>query len=1206
MPLVVHRSQRVEVLVDHLADAIGRVAPADPFAAVPIVVGSRGMQRWLRHALAARLGGVAGLEFLFPASAFAQASRWVLTDAATRGEAPRWSERGRQLEAWTRPRLTHRVLAAFAALGDADELAEVRRYLDGAHERARPVRRDEPSGAGALRAVDARTFRFADQVAAAVVQLLHDRPDDVARWLERPETVEPEHRWLASLLAALGADARADSPLVHFQSTRRASPAGTARGSTAPALFVFGLSTLRPGDKLRFAALAPHLTLHVLSLAPSSEWWDDIRGARHQNRQLVRARPGEPLQAVLAAIADDNLMLAANGGPSGDLQRWLEELGYEEPGAPVVAEPAAIANERTTLLARVQQWIDRAEQNPKPSEAPWRAEADCPSLEVHGCHGPLRQCEALRDALLRRFAADPTLEPRDVLVMTPKLDVFAPLLSAVLTRASATDVDGQEGQSEGAPALPVHVADLGLRATNPFAEALMLALGAADQRVTQSLWLELLACAPVRARFDIADDEVADLREMIETAGIRWGIDAADRAAHDQPALDQNTLRFGLERLALGVLMPDAGGLFSIAPSDGLGPAVPFELGTRERAERFGRFAALAEAVVAARAALVTPATAAEWRTRLAATLDRLTAPAEANDPRARSLRWALDQSLDELLPSDAGDEPSAPPRLLDRAAVAAMLEGAFDQPIAGDRPPSAAITVCALEPMRSVPFRVIAIVGLDESEFPRGGSTASWNPFRKAREGEYDARAVDRHLFLEALLCARDSLLLFGTAFSERRGEPRALATPVAELCELIAAGTGRALAEVVHLHPLQPWSERAFADASLRPLRPFDAAWAAGARARREPHRIEGAAATRADVVWPADLADPSALPGGAIEASALAATLAEPQRELLERRLGLPARSQREEGSDRETLDVDRLAARGLRADAIGALVTDDEALAAFGALDARERLAARLAAIGALPIGAKGARTLETTDHDARAVLARAQAIGGEAIASRTVVHRLADGRAIRAQLAELRAQVDGRIDAVHLTASRAASSRFVLAAWIAALVASAAGAPLETVHVITADPKECFAFAPPADASVAAQALETLVEIARAARSGPLMLFPKLSWAVAERARKKPDEPPRRWIEGARAAWEGTPNGLPGDQDDDWVKPLYGDRSIDDLADEAATIAELARRVFEPLLIAIDLAAANAKQAAKAEKEARTAPKGAATRKRGTR
>ena len=66
-------------------------------------------------------------------------------------------------------------------------------------------------------------------------------------------------------------------------------------------------------------------------------------------------------------------------------------------------------------------------------------------------------------------------------------------------------------------------------------------------------------------------------------------------------------------------------------------------------------------------------------------------------------------------------------------------------------------LTVCTMVPMRSVPHRVVCLVGLDDGVFPRAGAVDGDDVLaRRPMTGERDVRSEDRQLFLDAILAAR------------------------------------------------------------------------------------------------------------------------------------------------------------------------------------------------------------------------------------------------------------------------------------------------------------------------------------------------------------------------------------------------------------------------------------------------------------------
>ncbi|MBM4359855.1 MAG: exodeoxyribonuclease V subunit gamma [Deltaproteobacteria bacterium] len=1178
MPLHVHRHPRVEALVDALHEALVAERPADPFAPIPVLVGSRGMGRWLRQELATRSRSAALLDFLFPRNAFERTTAWLLEKGTEHApEAAYWKVEAAE-DAWTGPRFVARVLVALRRHLEEPAFARVRGYIDAGAVSKGGVDRGTDA---APSAVGRREAAFGSEAAATLERLHYDRPDRVLAWLREPSNASDEHQWLAELLVDLEREAPfvGASPATHLDTLRRATVAPRKRP-----LHVFGLSTLRPGDRLRIEALARHLDVHLHALIPSRHYWGDIRDHAERKRAvrylLRRERVTGEERAELDALFAENALLSSNGRPSRDLQEWLEadvrdyqdaavfddavldDAGFDDAVSDDAGSEDSVRPD--TLLAQLQRWLDGAEPNPtapatnadgdRASAPPlWHAPKGCPSLELHACHGALRQCEALRDELLRRFAADETLEPRHVLVMTPDVATYAPLVAAVFGRTSlTTNLDTAAAPTE-IPAIPVHVADLGLRATNPVAEALLGVLALTDARVEATALVGLLGLWPVRARFGIDETDLPEVRELVVGSGLRWAWDADDRGEHAQPELEQNTVAFALERLALGVLLPDEDPLDHLPASGGRGAAVPFDVATRDRTVLFGELAAFCLAVREQRDELCRPDTAANWRTRLAKALDALT---HVDDDTAW-LRAQVDEALDERLPKTFADELT-----LDRGALVALLADAFELPSKGDRPVTGAVTVCAMEPMRSVPFRVIAMLGLDDGAFPRSTREPAWSPFAKPEKGEHDRRVLDRHLFLESILCARDALLLFGTGFDAKRGTPTPMAIVTSELAELLTAGVGltpeaaEAIDWPVRRHPLQPWSTRAFVPPRhARDGLPFDPTAYAARRALDATTRDTpaaqraGLAATKPDAVWPKESAPPRRL-----DAATLAAALENAPRELLKKRLALDLERRRDEVPDREPTALDYLELSKLRRKLLFELACEE----GHDASPRVERLKRRLAAEGRLPLHAGAEARLAETEKEAAAAIARAATFGrtlAKPLDAGVTVH----GLTVAVHCSDVRL-ADGADPAtnrvlVWVTPSSTPNTRSQLQAWITLLVARAAGETIQGARLAGYTKTAEFDGPTVATPEQARSELERLVGLYLDARKAALPLFPKLSRAVAEHAAKDPDASPDELLDACAAKWDGDFNG-PGDKDDPWVAAVYPDVTLEELpADE---------------------------------------------------
>lgn len=1149
MTLFVHRSQRVEDLARSLAKVVREGFPANPFASLPIVVGSRGMERWLRVVLARELGAVMGLAFPFPRPAFDGASRVLLEGAP-------WAEIGarsplREADPWDDAALGFRVVTALRALAADLDLDHVRRYLKSGESQG---------------AVSARELTFALELADIINRLMHHRAQDAVDWQERPEEAPEAHRWIAKVLAHLAAKDPGRSPAHRHLALREAvllSPSMPGRGSDADSglsastlgsavgealrgrpeqddsgtfgsLCIFGLSTLGVGDRERIELLARVFDIHLFVLAPSSAWWADFR-----TRASLRRRTGWVRDAESEAeVTRQNALLTGLGEPSRWIQAWLEAAEYLD-GSDGQRESDApgSASAGPGLLRGLQAWVDEAGEMPEPGRSILAVDQ---TVAFHSAHGALRQCEVLRDELLAAFEDDETLEPSDVLIMTPDVETYAPLVAAVFSRRGTDKAK--------VPSIPVSIADLGLRATNPVAEVLLAVLTLARERVTASALLGFLGLPPVRERFELGDEDLADLRELIASSGLRWAWDAEDRARHGQPGLAQNTVRFAIERLAMGVLMPEP------EPLEVVHGVVPLPVHSRDRVARFGKLAAICRALEGTSASLSEPATTKGWRARLLAVIERF-APV---GPK----RVAVLERLEAVLPdqSDALE--------FEREAVQRVVEGAFEDRRSGDRPVTGAVTVCALEPMRSVPFKVIVLLGMDDGVFPRSSKTRSWDPFAERRAGELDRRAIDRHLVLEALLSARAKLLVLWTGFEPKRGQAQPACVVVEELLDVVARLTGKTRDALVTNHPLQPWSARCFVEAR----RSFDAIMADGASALVGARKAAGLWEEEGEAVVLGE-----ELPGE-IGAEALARALAEPQRHLLKDRLGLELDPREVEVLDREPIELHALDQWRVRDPIVRRLVESESAMD-DEAMQAVERSSVeRLAGEGLLPLAHAGRRVVKDTVREAGELRKLWLTAPGVREPGRLVaVEVQVDDRVVTVTGRAPRWLRDG--DAVWLewTLGSKLGAKHKLIAWVELLVAKlvcpeVAGARIVAWRAETDpdNPVEAVRLDAPGEEGCRKH-LSGLLEVWREVRKRRVALFPKLSVELG-----KDKWEPHELIKKGKSHWNK-------DQEDLWVTALWGELEFDDLlAKHRPELEELAKKLWGPVHAAVQKEGTKAK------------------------
>jgi exodeoxyribonuclease V gamma subunit len=628
------------------------------------------------------------------------------------------------------------------------------------------------------------------------------------------------------------------------------------------------------------------------------------------------------------------------------------------------------------------------------------------SVRVHSCHGRARQVEVLREAILHRLADDPSLEPRDVIVMCPDIETFAPLIQATFGEAP----DGDR------IALPVRLADRSLRQTNPVLGVLGRLLELPESRLAASEVLDLADRPPVRRRFGFDDDELAQLREWVVAAGIHWGLDAAQREEFKLGGVGAGTWQFGLRRLLLGVTMSEAGNrtFERVLPLDDL-PSGRIALAGRaaEFVARLGR----------ALQGLHGPHSLEGWAQALTSAIDTLTAVDDADAWQRRELDWILaDATADSALAEHTAQ--LALPEI--RALLAERLAG---------RPTRAnfrtgQLTICTLMPMRSVPHRVVCLLGLDDGVFPRQAPHDGDNVLlADPRPGDRDPRREDRQLLLDALMAAGDALIITYTGNDERTNAPRPPAVPVGELLDAIdgtahAADGAPASEQVRVVHPLQPFDTRNFAAGALVGDAPWSYDRLALAAARAATAERAPAAPFLDRELPPVQETD------AAITLSDLIAFVEHPARAFLRHRLGVSLSVFDDELADGLPIELD-----GLDSWAVGQRLLET----VLDGVPLREAALAELAR-GSLPPGELGRPALQGIWHQVELLAASASAhVSLAAAQPRSVETNLVLGDGAR-----LTGTVSGVRDHVALSVGYGRlGARHRLAAWVRLLALSAA-------------------------------------------------------------------------------------------------------------------------------------------------------------------
>ncbi len=1085
----IHRSNRLERSVDALCSLLEQPL-SDPMSKEWILVQGRGMALWLNMRLSERFGVWANVDYIYPR----QLVQRVL--CAALGQEP--TELA--LEGYRREQLTWVTLKKLRGLLGQPGFEDLARYL-------------------ARDAQGVRAFELAEQIAKTFDEYLTYRPEWLRNWEGRSQDresrdqldlfanapVSKAERWQRVLWRALSEELGplhvANLELDFHKALKRKK-----RIDTLPErVSVFGLTNLPPLYVRILGSLARQAEVRLFLLSPSQQYFADVR-RRAQSGPTLFGPSGSPILEACGALgAEFATIVDAAPSAVGVLNEEHEDYVRAD----------------STLLGRLQNSI--LDHSTPSSEERVALDSSDTSIALHACHGPIREVEVLHDQVLALL--DEGLAPNDILVMMPDVDEYAPLIEAVFER-----------DSDDARRVPFRISDRRAQGDNTVLEAFFRVLMLAERRASASEVLDLLALEPVHTCFGISAADLPTLTRWVVDTGIRWGIDEGHKARSGVPDQEQNSWRFGLDRLLLGYAVNTEG-------RQTIAGILPYDEVEGSIGELLGRFVHFTHKLFGFCKRLAVEQTAAEWQTTLSELLTSLMAPSAEE-------AWQRQQVLDA---SSSLTESAAKTNFEEKLSLRVVrrwLEGHVDDSRQARGFLAGGVTFCAMVPMRSIPFRVVYLLGMNDGTFPRSSHRPDFNLLddssRPRAPGDPDRRTDDRYLFLEALLSARERLLISYVGQSVRDNTELAPSIVVAELLDALAqhvqpdadeSPSATVARRLITRHPLQPFSPRYF-KASEAHLFSYEHSYLGGARLmegeRHEPPSL-----------FPTDLPE---LPDvDDVTLPELTDFFRSPSAYLFQRRLGVNIKGEHLSVPEREPVELG-----GLETYAIGAPLLEQR-------LDGLEREEALTLcrATGWLPAGTPGRLEFERALRSADPIASAVRQTTDRAPLTPLAFELVVGSTKLRGELDNLHP-----IGRISYRFSRISAEQ-ELRGWLAHLVLCAVAprnVQAESWLLLRAKTGDGVAAARFVAVEDPLGPLKDLLSLYQRGASRPLPLFADASATfVREQARGKS---PRDALEAADKVFRAKY------KDDPAVSRLYAAETLHDLDTDFGDVAQL---VFGPLL-----------------------------------
>lgn len=1039
--LRVYHSNRLDVLEALMEFIVERERLDDPFEPEMILVQSTGMAQWLQMTLSQKFGIAANIDFPLPASFIWDMFVRVLP------EIPKESAFNKQSMSW-------KLMTLLPQLLEREDFTLLRHYLTDDSDKR-------------------KLFQLSSKAADLFDQYLVYRPDWLAQWEtgHLVEGVGEAQAWQAPLWKALVeytdelGQPRWHRANLYQRFIETLESATTCPPGLPSRVFICGISALPPVYLQALQALGKHIEIHLLFTNPCRYYWGDIKDPAYLAKLLTRQRRH--------SFEDRELPLFRDSENAGQL---FNSDGEQDVGNPLLASWGKLGRDYISLLSDLEssQELD-AFVDVTPDNLLHNIQSDILELEnravagvnieefsrsdnkrpldpldssitFHVCHSPQREVEVLHDRLLAMLEEDPTLTPRDIIVMVADIDSYSPFIQAVFGSAPADRY------------LPYAISDRRARQSHPVLEAFISLLSLPDSRFVSEDVLALLDVPVLAARFDITEEGLRYLRQWVNESGIRWGIDDDNVRELELPATGQHTWRFGLTRMLLGYAMESAQGEWQ--------SVLPYDESSGLIAELVGHLSSLLMQLNIWRRGLAQERPLEEWLPVCRDMLNAFFLPDAETEAAMTLIEQQWQAIIAEGLGAQYGD---AVPLSLLRDELAQRL----DQERISQRFLAGPVNICTLMPMRSIPFKVVCLLGMNDGVYPRQLAPLGFDLMsQKPKRGDRSRRDDDRYLFLEALISAQQKLYISYIGRSIQDNSERFPSVLVQELIDYIGQShylpgdealncdesEARVKAHLTCHHTRMPFDPQNYQPGNLQS---YAREWLPAASQAGKAH---------SEFVQPLPFTLPETVP-----LETLQRFWAHPVRAFFQMRLQVNFRTEDSEIPDTEPFILEGLSRYQINQQLLNVLVEQDDA----------ERLFRRFRAAGDLPYGAFGEIFWETQCQEM------------QQLADRVIACRQ-PGQSMEIDLACNGVQITGWLPQVQPDGLLRWRPSLLSVAqgmqlWLEHLVYCASGGNGESRLFLRKDGEWRF---PPLAAEQALHYLSQLIEGYREGMSAPLLVLPE--------------------------------------------------------------------------------------------------------------
>ena len=781
---IVYYSNQLEKQKEILSSLFKSLPPEDPFQQDIILVQSPGMAQWLQIELAKETGISANLKFPMPASFIWQLYAQNLP--ATALENP-----------FDKDSMTWRLMRLIPTFLEKESFSPLRNYL-----------------ASSPHSEQYKLYQLSSKIADLFDQYLVYRPEWIFAWekgkdeqitaqiqKQQPnlnvtlfQQIQGNTKWQGELWRALVIDVKSDVGDATHRAALHNQFLALLTDKKSPKklpsrIFIFGIPALPTAYLNILQAMSSEVDIHLFFNNPCQEYWGDISDLRldylrsRKRYQFNKQDENQPLfsEDQLSQLENaqfdvtyqkenlqvGNPLLAAWGKMGRD---FLYTLVRDEEHIPTYPANAYQEIESNSLLGQLQSQILHLENKPVNIAKNDR------TLTLHSCHSAMREVEVLHDYLLDLFNQDPNLTPKDVVVMVADINQYTPYIQAVF------------GQKNGdAPQIPFSLSDNKLSESDVWVSSYLTLLRLNESNFSAEDVLALLDIPAIRERFNISLADLPLVREWVADSGIRFGLQK------NQDGINFNSWQAGLERMILGYAMREEHGIWQ----DSLGLNSSYGL----KGELAGNLSHFFTALSALHETLQQAHSIEKWQEILTALLSDFFVQNEDTSDTIFYIQEKINELAEHLKTLHFTEE-------LQADVIADVITMKLEDAPNSLKFLAGKVNFCTLLPMRSVPFKVVCLLGMNDADYPRTQTPNSFDLMQyHHQKGDRVRRDDDRYLFLEALLAAHDYCYISYVGRSITDNQPKEPSVLVSQLLDYINQGQSENALTVIE-HPMTAFS--------------------------------------------------------------------------------------------------------------------------------------------------------------------------------------------------------------------------------------------------------------------------------------------------------------------------------------------------------------------------------------------------------------